>query len=83
MHSFPMGLTLSSHDAEITGLLQSSGGEHPTRLQFSPGKNGTARSYSRSAVSLTAEVEHPEEALRPNTGEPAGEWDWMDVGCGV
>lgn len=27
--------------------------------------------------------EHPEEALRPNTGEPVTEEDWMDVGCGV
>lgn len=27
--------------------------------------------------------EHPEEALRPNAGEPVREWDWMDFGRGV
>lgn len=41
--------------------------------------NKAGRSQSRSRVSQTAEVEHPKETLESNTGEPAREWDWMDI----
>lgn len=42
--------------------------------------NKAGCSHSRSTISLTADVEHPKEALEPNTGEPVRERDWMDVG---
>lgn len=81
-----MGLTLSSHEA-----LKFKAYYSPLLVKIQQGcsfqeKNVTAWSHSRSTVSLTAEVEHPEhpeEALKPTTGEPVREWDWMDVGHGV
>lgn len=42
--------------------------------------NKAGCSHSRSTVLLTADMEHPKEALEPNTREPVRERDWMDVG---
>lgn len=44
------------------------GGKYPTRLTLSWKSNEAARSHSRSTASLTAAVEHPEEAPEPDRG---------------